>query len=117
MDRVGAAPELLGDQRPFAQRPALAAVLGVVQAAVEARLDRLPPDPLDRLLRKLPVVALRLLLERDQHLVGESPGALLELPGGLVEGGDGHRRAKYHVIDYKVNKRDFGGFARERSRP
>ena len=90
MDRVGAAAELLGHQRPLLQGPALAAVLGGVEAAGQARGERLALDPLDRLLGEAAVVGLGLLLERDQHLVGESPGALLELRRRRVD-----RRARH----------------------
>ena len=59
VDRVGAAAELLGDQRPLLQRPALAAVLGGVEPAGQARRERLALDPLDRLLGEAAVVAPR----------------------------------------------------------
>jgi hypothetical protein len=85
VDRVGAAAELLGDQRPLQPRPALAAVVARVEPAGQARRQRLPLDPLDRLLGQLAVGHLGLDLERDQHLVGEAPGAFLEVQGGVVE--------------------------------
>ena len=104
VDRVGAATELLGHQCPLLQRPALAAVLGGVEATGQFRIEGLSLDPLDRLVGEATVVCLGLLLERDQHLVGEPPGALLELRRRRVDQGARHRPARYHAVDYKVNK-------------
>ena len=68
--------------------PALPAVLGRVQAAAEPARQALAPYALDVLGGQPAVGALGLLLERDQHLVGERPGARLhlELGGGQHAG-------------------------------
>jgi hypothetical protein len=91
VDRVGAAPELLGDQRPLHPRPVLPAVLAGVQAAAEVRRQRLALDQLDLVRGQAPVRRLGLLLERDQHLVGEATRALLQIERCLIEGQSGHR--------------------------
>ena len=79
MDRVRGPPVLLLDQRPLDPGPALAAVLDRVQAAGEAGGDRLALDLRDRLGGKATAEALGLLLQRDQHVLGEAPGPCLEV--------------------------------------
>ena len=67
---------------------------GACRPPVEAGGDRLAFDLVDRLVGEAAVVPLRLLLERDQDVVGEPAGALLELGRRRVEGLTGHCRGK-----------------------
>lgn len=85
MDRVRAPPPLLLDECPLEPAPALAAVLGVVEAADEAGVDRRSLDVLDHVVGEAAVAALGLLLERDQHVLGERAGAGLDVPGAVIE--------------------------------
>ncbi len=96
-DRVRRAAELLLDEEPLDVGPALAAVLGAVQAAAEPALQRLLLDARDGLGRQAAVGALGLLLERDQDLVDEGARTRLQLGlggrqafGGGGDGGGGH---------------------------
>ncbi len=87
--RVGRAAELLLHEKPLGLAPALAAVLGRVEPARQARLDRLALDALLELVAHVAAAALGQLLVGDQHLVDEAPRALLqvELLGREVRGG------------------------------
>ena len=85
------AAELLLDERPLHPRPALAAVLGRVEAAVSPAASASRLTSVDRLVGQAAVEPLGLLLERDQHVLGEAPGPLLDVAGlergELVEAG------------------------------
>ena len=85
VDRVGRAAELLFDQRPLERRPALAAVLGLVEAADEAGVDRLGLDVVDRVLGQAAEAALGLLLEREEDVLDESARARLDVPSPVRE--------------------------------
>ena len=100
---VGDAPELLVDEEPLEHRPALAAVLDGVASAVQPPRERLLADHRDPLGGQPPAEALRLELERHQHLLDElaGAGAQLALPAGqpIFAGGrgGGHPRSPSRV--------------------
>ena len=85
MDRVGGAPVLLLDERPLHPGEALAAALAGVEGTGQAGGERLALDLLDDVVGEPAPQRLRLLLERDQHVLGEAAGALLDRERLLVE--------------------------------